>query len=109
MRGVKVRPLECGRKGLQKGVLPQYYYYYYYYYYYCYYYDDDYYDYYNGFCCYHFQVGRYFHGFGTHKTTYLQGTPVSGIQLDYHHGLWEAGVRQGMGLNYSDEGIYTGE
>jgi hypothetical protein len=49
-----------------------------------------------------------FHGFGTHKTTFLEGTPVSGNKFEFHHGLFKAGKKDGFGLNYSDEGVYMG-
>lgn len=50
-----------------------------------------------------------FHGFGTFMVTPLLGTSVTGPMFEHHHGLWEAGTKQGLGLNYSDEGIFIGK
>ena len=39
----------------------------------------------------------------------MRGTVISGPKFDFYHGLFKGGKRDGLAMDYSDEGVFVGE
>ncbi|KAJ1454832.1 hypothetical protein M885DRAFT_521078 [Pelagophyceae sp. CCMP2097] len=54
-------------------------------------------------------VRRVQHGFGIFKSMAVEGMPFYGSDFEYYHGRFYAGEKHGAGVEYSDNGVYSGQ
>ncbi|GMI20412.1 hypothetical protein TrRE_jg10555, partial [Triparma retinervis] len=55
------------------------------------------------------KVTRLEDGFGTYQELDRQSTNIRGKRFQYYHGTFREGQKQGYGIWYTDEGIYSGQ